>query len=168
MRKLIRNRARCKRCGDIIESFSRKDIKTCRCGSLKVAGGLEAIRRCHDSGIDYEELSEYYEYDWGEGIVSNDGHIWFMGVDLLKCSRTAMDETVTLPIFLPYMKSPELLECSIYSVDANCIASDSPVKCLYIALHEFKHSTILFRDEETFMPLFRHIKDGILESEQTG
>ena len=169
MKKVIRNRARCKQCGDIVESLYRDDIRACCCGNLQVAGGRDTIRRvCRNSEIGYEELSEFHEYEWGEGIVFSDGHAWFMGVDLLKCSRTAMNETATLPIFLPYVKSPELVECAIYSIDAACITPDPPVKYVYIALHEFRHSIILFRDKETFLPLFRHIKNGILASERTG
>lgn len=169
MNRVIRNRARCKVCGDIVESMYTHDYRSCCCGNLHVDGGHDYARRVCRGGEDsYEELSQFYEYDWDEGSVSSDGHVWFVGVDLLKCARTATGETVTLPIFLPYVKLPELVECTVYSIDTALFVPNPPVKHVYIALHEFKHSTILFRDEETFLPLFRHIKDCILAAEQTG
>lgn len=58
MQKLIRNRIRCQRCGEIIESRSIHDFSTCRCGAVSVDGGLVYPRRLGD---DYEELAEYEE-----------------------------------------------------------------------------------------------------------
>ena len=46
--KIIKNRARCKNCGDIIESNYRNDIKSCRCGAITVDGGHDYIRRGFD------------------------------------------------------------------------------------------------------------------------
>jgi hypothetical protein len=40
-----RNRCRCKRCGDVIESKHRNDHVTCRCGLIYTDGGLDYIRR---------------------------------------------------------------------------------------------------------------------------
>jgi hypothetical protein len=42
------NRAMCRRCRDVIESFYRHDFKTCRCGSIGVDGGYEYPRRLGD------------------------------------------------------------------------------------------------------------------------
>ena len=57
---VIRNRAKCLLCGDIIESMSHYDYKTCSCGNLAVDGGHEYTRRVCKTGItDFEELSEY-------------------------------------------------------------------------------------------------------------
>ena len=57
-KKIIRNRARCLLCGDVLESTSRHDMQTCRCGNLRVDGGTDYIRRCFkDDGSHYEELS---------------------------------------------------------------------------------------------------------------
>jgi hypothetical protein len=60
--KIISNKARCKICGDTIESKSRHDFVTCLCGALSVDGGTDYIRRCFKSKDDYEELSEYEQY----------------------------------------------------------------------------------------------------------
>ena len=57
MDSIIHNRIRCKKCGDVIESFTVHDFKWCSCGSVAVDGGKDYLRRC---GIreDYEDLSE--------------------------------------------------------------------------------------------------------------
>lgn len=62
MRKLKRNMAKCKKCGDIIESKHVHDFRWCKCETIAVDGGLEYAKRCYkaqnpDDVI--EELSEY-------------------------------------------------------------------------------------------------------------
>lgn len=54
--KIIKNMIKCKRCGDIIESKSVYDYKSCSCGLVSVDGGCAYIRRCGDPE-DWEELS---------------------------------------------------------------------------------------------------------------
>ena len=57
--KIIRNRIRCKHCGDIIESETVHDFKYCSCGKVFVDGGHDYLRRGHtNSDDDYEDLSE--------------------------------------------------------------------------------------------------------------
>ena len=51
----MRNRIRCKKCGDVIESLHRHDFKWCKCGSVAVDGGQDYFRRC---GEDYEEVPD--------------------------------------------------------------------------------------------------------------
>ena len=58
----MRNLAKCKRCGDIIESKSVHDFQICSCGSVFVDGGEEYLRR----GGDPEAFDE--EYDKLHGI----------------------------------------------------------------------------------------------------
>lgn len=55
--KIIINKIRCKKCGDIIESKSVHDYKECQCGAVAVDGGLYYLRRCGFCE-DWEELSE--------------------------------------------------------------------------------------------------------------
>lgn len=59
MNKIITNKIKCKHCGDIIESISVHDFKTCSCGSCSVDGGHCYLRRCFKNSpqIDYEDLS---------------------------------------------------------------------------------------------------------------
>jgi hypothetical protein len=40
----MRNRAKCRLCGDIIESFTLVDLVTCKCGEISVDGGLNKYR----------------------------------------------------------------------------------------------------------------------------
>lgn len=56
MKKIVRNRIKCKKCGEIIESTSRHDFKFCKCGAVAVDGGKDYLRRSKE---DYEELVEY-------------------------------------------------------------------------------------------------------------
>jgi len=44
----IRNRLRCKKCGDIIESTFRHDFKWCKCHTVFVDGGHDYCRRGGD------------------------------------------------------------------------------------------------------------------------
>ena len=40
MKKIIINKIKCKKCGDIIESTHRHDLKICKCGAVAVDGGV--------------------------------------------------------------------------------------------------------------------------------
>lgn len=42
---IIHNRAKCRKCGDVIESMHRHDFKSCVCGAIFVDGGKAYIRR---------------------------------------------------------------------------------------------------------------------------
>ena len=53
---IVKNRARCKKCGTILESRSVHDFKTCSCGAMSVDGGHEYIRRLGNPD-DIEEMS---------------------------------------------------------------------------------------------------------------
>lgn len=55
--KITINKARCKKCGDIIESKFRHDLQQCKCGAIFVDGGLDYCRR-GGNPEDFEELSE--------------------------------------------------------------------------------------------------------------
>lgn len=49
---------KCNLCGDVIESKSRHDFVTCKCGSCSVDGGTDYLRRCFpDTLDDFTELS---------------------------------------------------------------------------------------------------------------
>lgn len=58
--KLLLNQAKCKLCGDVIQSTSIHDIKQCKCGSISVDGGNEYVRRIGNLDA-VEELSIYDE-----------------------------------------------------------------------------------------------------------
>jgi hypothetical protein len=40
----MKNRAKCKLCNDIIESFHRSDMVSCKCGEISIDGGAEICR----------------------------------------------------------------------------------------------------------------------------
>ena len=56
--RIIKNRIRCKKCGDIIESHYCHGYKECSCGSCAVDGGHQYLRRCFAEKDGFEELSE--------------------------------------------------------------------------------------------------------------
>lgn len=51
------NKARCRKCDDVIESKFRHDFQSCSCGAIFVDGGLDYCRR-GGNPEDFEELSE--------------------------------------------------------------------------------------------------------------
>ena len=55
--EIIHNCIRCKLCGEVIESKSRHDFITCKCGACSVDGGHTYLRRCFAAPDCYEELS---------------------------------------------------------------------------------------------------------------
>lgn len=57
MDRILVNRIKCNKCGDVIESVSVHDFKKCKCGAVAVDGGHDYLRRCGDLE-DWEELSE--------------------------------------------------------------------------------------------------------------
>ena len=57
MDAIIHNRIRCKKCGEVIESFTVHDFKWCSCGAVAVDGGKDYLRRCGNRE-DFEDLSE--------------------------------------------------------------------------------------------------------------
>lgn len=60
MRKIIKNSAQCKLCGDILVSEHRHDFKECKCGEIFVDGGNSYLRRGFRTSYDNViELSEY-------------------------------------------------------------------------------------------------------------
>ena len=58
MEKILVNKIKCNKCGDIIESMHQHDFKFCKCGTVAVDGGKEYLRRVGNRE-DWEELSEF-------------------------------------------------------------------------------------------------------------
>lgn len=57
MNKIIVNKIKYKKCGNIIESTYRHDFKFCKCGAVAVDGRKDYLRRLGYEE-DYEELSK--------------------------------------------------------------------------------------------------------------
>lgn len=60
--KIIHNRIKCLKCGDIIESEHRHYYKTCSCGACAVDGGHDYLRR-YGNLEDWEDMSEVEKKD---------------------------------------------------------------------------------------------------------
>lgn len=56
--RIIHNRARCKKCGDIIESINTHDFVTCSCGAISIDGGHDYLKRSAENPDDFEDRSE--------------------------------------------------------------------------------------------------------------
>jgi len=54
--QIVSNRARCRKCGDVVESKSVHDFASCSCGAISVDGGLEYLKRSGNPE-DLEEMS---------------------------------------------------------------------------------------------------------------
>ena len=76
--KKRKNKIKCLKCGDIIESTYRHDFKMCKCGNCGVDGGLDYFKR---TGTDYEEIADaftgedfkkYSKYEEPERILATD------------------------------------------------------------------------------------------------
>lgn len=61
--KIVCNKIMCRRCGEIIESKTVHDYKTCKCGSCAVDGGHNYLRRCFTNRDDIIEMSEVIMVD---------------------------------------------------------------------------------------------------------
>ena len=60
LKKIKRNAAQCKKCGDIIESKVRSMPVKCSCGAIMIDGGkYYLIRECADSKDDLIDLVEW-------------------------------------------------------------------------------------------------------------
>ena len=58
--KILTNKIKCIKCGDILESKTPNDFKTCSCGKVAIDGGHEYLKRIGNEE-DYIELSEMNE-----------------------------------------------------------------------------------------------------------
>ena len=61
-RRIVTNKIKCKKCGDIIESTCRHDFKSCKCGVVSVDGGKDYLRRCGNRE-DWEDMSVWETVD---------------------------------------------------------------------------------------------------------
>lgn len=67
---IIKNKAKCLKCGDIIESKHTHDFVWCKCESIAVDGGKDYLKRVGELD-NMQELSEFTEetYDISKGSV---------------------------------------------------------------------------------------------------
>lgn len=55
------NRAKCRKCGDIVTSNNRHDYKSCKCKAIAVDGGSWYLKRVAQDLNNVIEMSEYYK-----------------------------------------------------------------------------------------------------------
>ena len=85
MNNIVLNRAKCKKCGDVITSYHRHDYVSCKCASIAVDGGTEYRRRTGDleniidmsvdSSAPYEVIRESF-HRGGRGINGDQPLTW--------------------------------------------------------------------------------------------
>lgn len=76
MKKLIKNQAKCLKCGDIIVSKHRHDFVTCSCGNVSVDGGLDYCRR------NFKEMDTWIDISiWEEDLPKPSYTVTMEGVD---------------------------------------------------------------------------------------
>lgn len=59
---ILKNKAQCKLCDDVIESKYRHDFVSCKCGEIFVDGGKDYLRR----GGELDDIIELSEMDEGD------------------------------------------------------------------------------------------------------
>ena len=59
---ILKNKAQCNKCKDIIESKHRHDFVKCKCGAIFVDGGRDYLRR----GGEFEDIIDLSETDEGD------------------------------------------------------------------------------------------------------
>lgn len=62
-KRIIRNAARCLKCGEEIESKAPHDLRWCSCRALGVDGGREYLRRLYREGTSNDDRVELTEYE---------------------------------------------------------------------------------------------------------
>lgn len=60
-KRIIRNAAKCRLCGDVIESKRLYDNQTCQCGEISVEGGTNYIGRF--ASTDWKNIVDLSEYE---------------------------------------------------------------------------------------------------------
>lgn len=65
--KIIKNKAKCLKCGDIIESIDRHDYVQCSCGNISVDGGKDYLKRSYR-----DEMNTWIDMSISEPITEGD------------------------------------------------------------------------------------------------
>ena len=117
--RILRNRARCLICDDIIESKYRNNFVTCSCGNLSVDGGTDYIRRGFRNGRNsFKNMNEYGEkidldslWDELKGGAAKMKYIKTCRVRCLRCGDVLEYENKTKEDNPPFV-----LQCSCMRV----------------------------------------------------
>lgn len=61
---ILKNRAKCLLCGEILISSKVKDIVTCKCQNLTIDGGIEYLKRISKYGRNTWQERSAYEFNY--------------------------------------------------------------------------------------------------------
>ena len=67
--RIVKNKAKCLKCGDVIESIDRHDYVQCSCGNISVDGGKDYLKRSYRDGMD-----TWIDMSISEPITEGDDH----------------------------------------------------------------------------------------------
>ena len=56
--RILRNRAQCANCGDVIESTHERELRVCSCRAVSICGGTVRLDRSFRMRSDFIDLSE--------------------------------------------------------------------------------------------------------------
>ena len=71
-RRIVSNKLKCLKCGDVMESTHRHDFKMCSCRSCFIDGGHDYVRVGGNPG-DFVLMTEYEDEETGEReVVGNE------------------------------------------------------------------------------------------------
>jgi hypothetical protein len=75
--KIVSNKAKCKTCGDVIESKHVHDYVNCKCGAIAVDGGKDYLKRAGilDDIIELSETRIFTEYEFDDFIKTRDKYM---------------------------------------------------------------------------------------------
>lgn len=105
----MKNRAKCKLCQEIIESFHRHDYVTCKCGEISVDGGIDYYRcsaknwenflRIDDEGNEIVvKVEEYYQESTGEQLQTNKENLIKMLDNFIESFDKMPPQAMTAPV----------------------------------------------------------------------
>ena len=83
-KKILSNKAKCKFCGDIIESKHVHDYVVCKCGKISVDGGKYYLKRGFPSGYDYKDCFEDLSTFEEEVDIKDDECKWLYKTNIEK------------------------------------------------------------------------------------
>lgn len=128
--RIIRNRARCRRCGTTIASATRHDFVMCKCGAVGVDGGRDYLRRVGQME-DLEEMSESVEVPDTIGVPVPTTKLEIVPQLLhLPIESGVHYETRKLSTFYTPMEVAQMLKVSLRTIRRE--VNDGKLKCVVV------------------------------------
>ena len=160
MLKPIRNSIQCKKCGDIISSFSTHDFKYCLCHSVAVDGGFDYMR-VTGSPVDYIDLSIFENESGKVGRVTDRNKFVPLEIISIKnkdLERLFLDFVARYDFKYDFSNSFDLFELGIEIQDNKTIIPVEKIDSLYHEAFELK------KDYDGTQEIFRTFRNQIILS----